>query len=360
MIVLLDKLMFALKSLQNLLEQKISVVSSLIVNPDWNQNDPAANDYIKNRPFYAYDTKFECYHEQEITFNEEGIAGSLSCSDSGYYLSDRDTIAVIVDGVSYSGKAYNSGPPIYEIWWNASPFAFDFRGVSCSDSSFYGKTVKIQIFKVETSIVKMDKQFLPPISVNDLDDFPATVGKKTKDDGETFNQTIVASRFAHAEGNYSEARGVSSHAEGHATTANGASSHAEGDSATASAECSHAEGYATTASGYASHSEGYATTASGYASHSEGTSTIARGENSHVQGKYNVEDEVNKYAHIVGNGTGVDKRSNAHTLDWKGNAWFAGTVEGTALILKSSTSGSTKRFKITVDDTGMLSAEELT
>ena len=346
MIVLLDKLMFALKSLQNLLEQKISVVSSLIVNPDWNQNDPAANDYIKNRPFYAYDTKFECYHEQEITFNEEGIAGSLSCSDSGYYLSDRDTIAVIVDGVSYSGKAYNSGPPIYEIWWNASPFAFDFRGVSCSDSSFYGKTVKIQIFKVETSIVKMDKQFLPPISVNDLDDFPATVGKKTKDDGETFNQTIVASRFAHAEGNYSEARGVSSHAEGHATTANGASSHAEGDSATASAECSHAEGYATTASGYASHSEG--------------TSTIARGENSHVQGKYNVEDEVNKYAHIVGNGTGVDKRSNAHTLDWKGNAWFAGTVEGTALILKSSTSGSTKRFKITVDDTGMLSAEELT
>lgn len=33
-----------------------------------------------------------------------------------------------------------------------------------------------------------------------------------------------------------------------------------------------------------------------------------------------------KYAHIVGNGTSNTKRSNAHTLDWEGNAWFAGKV----------------------------------
>ena len=32
------------------------------------------------------------------------------------------------------------------------------------------------------------------------------------------------------------------------------------------------------------------------------------------------------YAHIVGNGTAEDARSNAHTLDWSGNAWFAGKV----------------------------------
>lgn len=31
------------------------------------------------------------------------------------------------------------------------------------------------------------------------------------------------------------------------------------------------------------------------------------------------------YAHIVGNGTST-KRSNAHVLDWSGNAWFAGDV----------------------------------
>ena len=32
------------------------------------------------------------------------------------------------------------------------------------------------------------------------------------------------------------------------------------------------------------------------------------------------------HAFIVGNGTSNDDRSNAHTLDWDGNAWFAGKV----------------------------------
>ena len=49
-------------------------------------------------------------------------------------------------------------------------------------------------------------------------------------------------------------------------------------------------------------------------------------------------------------------RSNAHTLDWDGNAWYAGSVEATALILKSE---SGKRFKITVNDNGELSTVEI-
>lgn len=32
------------------------------------------------------------------------------------------------------------------------------------------------------------------------------------------------------------------------------------------------------------------------------------------------------FAHIVGNGRSENERSNAHTLDWEGNAWFAGDV----------------------------------
>ena len=38
-----------------------------------------------------------------------------------------------------------------------------------------------------------------------------------------------------------------------------------------------------------------------------------------------MEDTDNQYVHIVGNGTST-KRSNAHTLDWNGNAWFAGNI----------------------------------
>lgn len=115
-----------------------------------------------------------------------------------------------------------------------------------------------------------------------------------------------------------------------------------------------------------SHAEGSSTTASGDYSHAEGHYTNARCKSQHVQGEYNVLDTDGtavtrgKYAHIVGNGTSDAARSNAHTLDWEGNAWFAGYVEGTALILKSSTADSTKRFRITVDDTGTLTATEVT
>ena len=54
-------------------------------------------------------------------------------------------------------------------------------------------------------------------------------------------------------------------------------------------------------------------------------------ESQHVQGRYNIEDVDGVYAHIVGNGywdenTYNEIRSNAHTLDWEGNAWFAGDV----------------------------------
>ena len=42
------------------------------------------------------------------------------------------------------------------------------------------------------------------------------------------------------------------------------------------------------------------------------------------------------YAHVVGNGTSDDTRSNAHTLDWEGNAWYSGDV------YVGSTSGTNK------------------
>lgn len=122
-----------------------------------------------------------------------------------------------------------------------------------------------------------------------------------------------------ASGNYS-------HAEGANTTASNSQAHAEGNSTTASGVYSHAEGVYTMASGVSSHAEGMRTTASGQYSHAEGLYTIASGNNQHVQGRYNIEDADNKYAHIVGNGE-INNPSNAHTVDWDGNAWFAGKIK---------------------------------
>ena len=138
--------------------------------------------------------------------------------------------------------------------------------------------------------------------------------------------TTASGGASHAEGAFTTASGNYSHAEGAFTTASGNYSHAEGNGTKASGISSHAEGLNTTASSDSSHAEGAGTTASGISSHAEGLNTIAAGEEQHVEGKYNVQDTENKYAHIIGGGTSSTKRRNIHTVDWSGNAYYAGDV----------------------------------
>lgn len=161
-----------------------------------------------------------------------------------------------------------------------------------------------------------------------------------------------------------------------AGTTIGGASHVEGLDCTASGLRSHAEGHSCQATNQDAHAEGNVCTASGVRSHAEGMGCIAAGKDQHAQGRNNIEDDASKYAHIVGNGLSYSNRSNAHTLDWKGVPWFKGRPQfgGTAqddgsqtviangdkdIILASSTAGSTKKFKITVDDAGTLSATEV-
>lgn len=118
----------------------------------------------------------------------------------------------------------------------------------------------------------------------------------------------------------------------------------------------HAEGFETWAFGYNSHAEGNETLAAGSNSHAEGYLTIAASNQQHVEGMCNIEDNEHKYIHIAGNGKGTSAssytRSNAYTLDWDGNAWFAGG------ILLTAPNG--KKFKITVDNSGNLKTTEFT
>ena len=156
------------------------------------------------------------------------------------------------------------------------------------------------------------------------------IGKAGTGQGaEIFNDYEIneaSGAYSHAEGYTCTASGAHSHAEGYTCTASGAHSHAEGYGTSATADHAHAEGYKTTASGYSAHAEGYGTQAIADNAHAEGWRTTAASDNQHVQGKYNNLDINGFYAHIVGNGTSDTNRSNAHTLDWDGNAWFAGKV----------------------------------
>lgn len=139
--------------------------------------------------------------------------------------------------------------------------------------------------------------------------------------------TTASNSSSHAEGSYTTASGMQAHAEGNTTTAYGAQSHAEGAITKAMGPYSHAEGNHSIAGNSAAHAEGTYTVASGENSHAEGSYTTAQRKSQHVEGEYNVLDTDGtsstrgKFAHIIGNGTADDARSNAYAIGWDGKIY---------------------------------------
>ena len=180
------------------------------------------------------------------------------------------------------------------------------------------------------------------------------------------HRTQAIGENSHAEGFETQSRGFFSHTEGDNTKAYGVASHAEGVNTEAYDDGAHAEGRYTVASGYGAHAEGWNVEAKGYGSHAEGYGTKTIRMAQHVEGSYNIVDEEGmgsgysgEYIHIAGNGSDNENRSNAYTLDWKGNAWYGGSIEVSEVIIRSSTKGSNKKFKLTIDDTGSISVTEV-
>ena len=331
------------------------------VQHDWNQNDATKPDYIKNRPFYAGDpVEMVLLEETAITIAD---MQNLVSSSFPYSFEVGQTYVITFDGVNTEYTAYRQndrvvvGGDYSSVFGGSGYFLGVLNGdlfLITKDESLNGShTIAIKEYARE--IVKIDEKYIPEGLPYLSKENPTCTGSFSIN--RRYGTTVGPYSFT--EGFDTTASGAKSHAEGLYTTASGTNSHAEGQSTTASGANSHAEGFDTTASGNDSHAEGATTTASGNDSHAEGYHTKASSNYQHVQGKFNIEDSSNTYAHIVGNGTSGTSRSNAHTLDWSGNAWYAGDVEGKALILPSSTEGSTKKFKITVDDSGTLTATEV-
>ena len=155
-------------------------------------------------------------------------------------------------------------------------------------------------------------------------------GQKTKSEGTASHtegkNTVAKTEGAHAEGLDTVSQGNGTHAEGCATKSYSDGSHSEGWGTEAIGRYSHSEGRETKAKGNAAHTEGTKTQALSDNTHSEGKGTIAEGPEQHVQGRYNVKDTRNEYADIVGGGTSDTDRKNIYTLDWDGNAMFAGNI----------------------------------
>lgn len=353
---------------------------------DWDQNDETAPGYITNRTHYKYIVNETIYETLEFTAISESqlsrtlIAGDMEAAyehieqitkikinENDYNATltfDRGWFSINSNVLTCSGR-YNSG----------EEFVINSKDTSVL-SFVIGQTYMVSYASDEQTVAyqKIDANYVP-IGVDFIIEdgiIRSSVGQKFGSasmlTGEVFNDTVD-----------NEATGQFSHAEGSNTTASGESSHAEGHNTIASGEESHAEGLNTTASGDYSHAEGCGTTASGPYSHTEGAYTKASDEYQHVQGKYNIDDPDSVYQHIVGNGTS-DIPSNAHTLDWSGNAWYSGDVyvgstsgtnkdEGSKklateeyvdtkfsnLTLTDETTG--KKYKLTVSDSNLTMTE---
>lgn len=327
-----------------------------------------------------------------IKFNE-GTTYTVNFDTTSYtciaFTDDRLSNAVILGNLGIAGMSSATNEPFVIITDNKGD-----NGLQIV-TNLTGTSHNVKIAESHTEIVKLDKKYIPDdifINIENIDNkvedfinnaqflaktdsvgtgsfsFNRETGSTVGENSATFGQNNIASgkyafaegsinkatNFAsHAEGNNTTASGNVSHAEGLSTKATGATSHSEGLDTVASGDYSHAEGEGTTAEGKWSHTEGKSTNTKGWASHAEGSETVAQGicshaegrftvalgENQHVEGILNIEDTTS--LHIVGNGTytessGQKTKSNAHTLDKLGNAWFAGNV------YVGSTSGTNK------------------
>ena len=321
-------------------------------------DDKGLQQALEKTKTYVDDNKISYIKNETIgeTIDTSTMVSSFTNNSYTYesnnvtYLEVGNEYHVIVNGVRYRALCINNMPgndQIYEtIAVNGDGFSISVMNKMGYNTKYYTDNTKcayeinlsdellaapptIQILKMDikyipTYLMPKDLEILNSISVNRIGNVGAgstAIGyKNTASDDFTFAMGINTTASA-----------PGAHAEGGLTVANASYSHAEGFKSGSTGQYSHVEGIVCESSGQGSHAEGYYTVASGLRSHSEGCFTEAASQYQHVQGKYNVVDSSGTYAHIVGNGTGKDSRHNAYTLDWSGNAIYAGKVTaGTA------------------------------
>lgn len=149
--------------------------------PNWNQNDPTAPDYVKNRPFWSDNPVETVLIEEQVLTSDDGFA---EC-DGSLLLVEGEIYTVTFNGVKYDCVAWlqNDGNGHAVMIGNGSiyggdggndePFAFD----SYDDGKIYlnvaenGEcTVSIsgmiaEVHKIDTKYVEMPSYTIAPTNI---------------------------------------------------------------------------------------------------------------------------------------------------------------------------------------------------
>lgn len=331
----------------------INALDERIVQSDFEQNDPSAIDYIKNRTHWVQragvlltSEKFECT--------------TLASDSESYYCVKSGNIGLVAGNkynVTVNGTVYEAVPALSAFGTNDVSLIADIETCRIYDRengtvevfSDSSSTLTVSIEDAEDVYVKLDERFIPDVFARSADvelkmdkENPTGTGSLSinRASGSVIGENSIAI------GTDCIASGESAVAIGSGASATGFASHAEGDGSVASGDLAHAEGQNSKATGYAahaessgeangnySHAEGYGI-ADGDYSHASGNGTWAVGRSQTVIGEANLEDTAENsatrgtYAVIVGNGDmDAGEYSNAATLDWDGMAWFANGVK---------------------------------
>ena len=250
------------------------------IQPDWNQNDETAADYVKNRPFYKGKGRktLASYYALNV---------STQHNDTYYVVDLRSSLNDINDGDNITVKiSYNYGEfisytnvPITTYYAGGGTYLFDYLGDQegypfkiTSNKAYFTQsgTYHLYIYKEDVDVFfTIPAEYLPMGDLNHLienhnHDSLYYNGKLCVSLSDGVLEPVGSMDFGSKNipwNNIYVANSISLNRK--ANTTIGTKSTAFGSNTEASGTASHAEGYETTASDTASHAEGYKTTASG-------------------------------------------------------------------------------------------------
>ena len=148
------------------------------VQPDWNQNDETAQDYVKNRPFYSGNL-VETVLVEESTVSFEG---DYSEFPSTFEATVGETYKVYWDGTAYEctcvasngelfignpyilGDGPDTGEPFFMMINNGKGIGIVTTGTSASHT--------FSISGIAQEVVKIDEKYLPTIPTDKLPTIP--------------------------------------------------------------------------------------------------------------------------------------------------------------------------------------------
>ena len=346
------------------------------VQPDWNQNDDTQPDYVKNRPFYTGDTAETVFVEEStVSFTDSGYggvyAGQLELTASAAI---GDTYKVSWDGTTYecagvdsdgdlaignlsiTGAGSDTGEPFIMIVNNGRGIGIGTKDTSASHT--------ISINRIVTSVVKIDEKYLPD-----------TVATKSEVNNA---QTTADTAQTTAENAQTAADNAQRTADSAEITANNAKFTADNAKATADAALPKRGGEVSGVIKSSSEIEfprKYDSTATSIDGLRISSDIVSKVLTNRLR-SYGVDITSSSYIETIvtyldgiiiynpntfANGKTVSIAANGELLAFLSEIGQKPiTISAKDIILQSSTANSAKKFKITVDDSGTISATEVT